>query len=105
MENYIQIRVLGKGSFGSAWLVQRRSDKAQFVAKEVRLGGMKPAERESAKHEIEVLRTLNHPNITRYVDHYEKNGSLYIVMEYANGGDLYTKIRSRKGMRFREKGI
>ncbi|PBJ75161.1 NIMA-related kinase [Trypanosoma cruzi cruzi] len=105
MENYIQISVLGKGSFGSAWLVQRRSDKAQFVAKEVRLGGMKPAERESAKHEIEVLRTLNHPNITRYVDHYEKNGSLYIVMEYANGGDLYTKIRSRKGVRFTEKEI
>ncbi|RNE97317.1 putative serine/threonine-protein kinase [Trypanosoma rangeli] len=105
MENYVPIRVLGKGSFGSAWLVQRRSDRVQFVAKEVRLLGMKPGERESAKHEIDVLRTLNHPNITRYVDHYERNGSLYIVMEYANGGDLYTKIRSRKGARFTEREI
>lgn len=105
MENYIQIRVLGKGSFGSAWLVQRRCDNAQFVAKEVRLSGMKPAERESAKREIDVLRTLNHPNITRYVDHFEQRGSLYIVMEYANGGDLYTKIKQRKGARFTEKEI
>ncbi|RNF07943.1 putative serine/threonine-protein kinase [Trypanosoma conorhini] len=105
MENYVPIRVLGKGSFGSAWLVQRRSDRMQFVAKEVRLLGMKPAERESAKHEIDVLRTLHHPNITRYVDHYERNGSLYIVMEYANGGDLYTKIRNRRGARFTETEI
>ncbi|KAH9597591.1 Protein kinase domain [Trypanosoma melophagium] len=105
MENYVQVRVLGKGSFGSAWLVQRRSDKAQFVAKEVRLAGMKPAERESAKHEIDVLRTLNHPNITRYVDHFEDHGSLFIVMEYANGGDLYTKIKGRNGSRFTETEI
>ncbi|ORC84174.1 putative NIMA-related kinase [Trypanosoma theileri] len=105
MDKYVQVRVLGKGSFGSAWLVQRRSDKVQLVAKEVRLAGMKPAERESAKHEIDVLRTLNHPNITRYVDHYEHHGSLFIVMEYANGGDLYSKIKSRKGNRFTETEI
>lgn len=105
MENYRQIKVLGKGSFGSAWLVQRIKDNAQFVAKEVRLSNMKPAERESAKHEITMLRQLQHPNITRYVDHFEHRGALFIVMEYANGGDLYTKIKSRNGQRFTEKDI
>lgn len=105
MEKYRQLQVLGKGSFGSAWLVQRIQDNAQFVAKEVKLATMKPPERESAKHEIEVLRGLSHPNITRYVDHFEHKGSLYIVMEYANGGDLYNKIKSRRGVRFSEKEI
>lgn len=105
MENYNQIKVLGKGAFGSAWLVQRRSDRKQFVAKEVRLANMKPAERESAKHEIAMLRKLDHPNITKYVDHFESRGSLFIVMEYANGGDLYTKIKGRNGRRFTEKEI
>eukprot|EP00758_Cryptobia_borreli_P014754 Tbor_TRINITY_DN5954_c4_g1::TRINITY_DN5954_c4_g1_i3::g.19319::m.19319/K08857/NEK1_4_5; NIMA (never in mitosis gene a)-related kinase 1/4/5 len=105
MENYTQIKILGKGAFGSAWLVQRNGDKAQLVAKEVRLTNMKPAERESAKHEISMLRKLDHPNITHYVDHFEHRGSLYIVMEYANGGDLYTKIKSQGGVRFTEKEI
>ncbi|KAG5505813.1 hypothetical protein JKF63_05149 [Porcisia hertigi] len=105
MEKYTLVKVLGKGSFGSAWLIQRNEDHAQFVAKEVRLGGLKPAERESAQKEIDMLRTLNHPNITRYVDHFEHKGSLFIVMEYANGGDLYIKIKQQQGQLFPEKDI
>ncbi|KAG5479499.1 hypothetical protein LSCM1_04765 [Leishmania martiniquensis] len=105
MEKYTQVKVLGKGSFGSAWLIQRNEDGAQFVAKEVRLGGLKPAERESAQKEIDMLRTLNHPNITRYVDHFEHKGSLFIVMEYANGGDLYMRIKQQHGQLFSEKRI
>ncbi|AIN98260.1 NIMA-related kinase, putative [Leishmania panamensis] len=105
MEKYTQVKVLGKGSFGSAWLIQRNEDHAQFVAKEVRLGGLKPAERASAQKEIDMLRTLNHPNITRYVDHFEHKGSLFIVMEYANGGDLYMRIKQQQGQLFSEKGI
>eukprot|EP00758_Cryptobia_borreli_P014755 Tbor_TRINITY_DN5954_c4_g1::TRINITY_DN5954_c4_g1_i4::g.19320::m.19320/K08857/NEK1_4_5; NIMA (never in mitosis gene a)-related kinase 1/4/5 len=103
--NYTRIKLLGQGGFGSAWLVQRNGDKAQLVAKEVRLTNMSPAERESAKHEISMLRKQDHPNITHYVDHFEHKGSLYIVMEYANGGDLYTKIKSQGGVRFTEKEI
>jgi NIMA (never in mitosis gene a)-related kinase len=107
MDAYEQIKVLGKGSFGAAWLVRRRKDRASFVAKEVRLANMKPAEKEEAKHEIAMLRQLNHNNITRYVDHFEARGSLFIVMEYANGGDLYTKIQSQKKTRgrFSEKEV
>ncbi|KAG5506183.1 hypothetical protein GH5_05866 [Leishmania sp. Ghana 2012 LV757] len=105
MEKYTQVKVLGKGSFGSAWLIQRNEDSAQFVAKEVRLGGLKPTERESAQKEIDMLRTLNHPNITRYVDHFEHKGSLFIVMEYANGGDLYMRIKQQQGQLFSEKRI
>ncbi|KAK7196733.1 NIMA-related kinase [Novymonas esmeraldas] len=105
MEKYAQVKVLGKGSFGSAWLIQRHEDRAQFVAKEVRLAGLKPAERESAQKEIDMLRTLNHPNITRYVDHFEHKGSLFIVMEYANGGDLYMKIKQQQGLLFSEKEV
>jgi NIMA (never in mitosis gene a)-related kinase 1/4/5 len=105
MEKYTKLKVLGKGSFGSAWLIQRNDDKAQFVAKEVRLAGLKPAERNSAQAEIEMLRRLEHPNITRYIDHFEYNGSLFIVMEYANGGDLYMKIKQQNGQLLTEKEI
>lgn len=105
MEKYTLVKVLGKGSFGAAWLINRKEDKAQLVAKEVRLAGLKPSERDSAKHEIDMLSSLSHPNITRYVEHFEHRGSLFIVMEYANGGDLYTKIKSRKGNLFTEKEV
>ncbi|KPI84204.1 putative NIMA-related kinase [Leptomonas seymouri] len=105
MEKYTQLKVLGKGSFGSAWLIQRNEDEAQFVAKEMRLAGLKPTERDSAQAEIEILRRLEHPNITRYVDHFEYRGSLFIVMEYADGGDLYMKIKQQNGQLLTEKEI
>lgn len=105
MEKYTLLKVLGKGSFGAAWLINRKDDGSQFVAKEIRLAGLKQAEKENAKHEIDVLSRLHHPNITRYVEHFEHRGSLFIVMEYADGGDLYTKVKSQKGKLLSEKQV
>lgn len=105
MDRYTFVKLLGKGSFGSAWVIQRKSDKVSLVAKEIRLAGLKPAEREEAKKEITTLSAIHHPNITNYIEHFEDNGSLFIVMEYANGGDLYGKIRSRKGVHLEEREV
>eukprot|EP00796_Vickermania_ingenoplastis_P010100 gene10100-7067_t len=35
MDKYTLVKVLGKGSFGAAWLIHRKEDKAQLVAKEL----------------------------------------------------------------------
>ncbi|RNF11389.1 putative protein kinase, putative,serine/threonine-protein kinase Nek1 [Trypanosoma rangeli] len=93
MERYTKIRVLGKGSFGSAILIKRRSDNALLVIKEVFLGKMSKKEREEARHECRVLQKLSHPNIVRYVEHFENRDNLYIVMEYCDGGDLHGKLK------------
>ncbi|KEG14973.1 putative protein kinase, putative,serine/threonine-protein kinase Nek1 [Trypanosoma grayi] len=93
MEKYTKVRVLGKGSFGSAILIKRRSDNALLVIKEVFLGKMSKKEREEARHECRVLQQLNHPNIVRYVEHFENRNNLYIVMEYCDGGDLHMKLK------------
>ncbi|ESS70705.1 protein kinase [Trypanosoma cruzi Dm28c] len=93
MEKYTKIRVLGKGSFGSAILIKRRSDNALLVIKEVFLGKMSKKEREEARHECRLLQQLSHPNIVRYVEHFENRNNLYIVMEYCDGGDLHTKVK------------
>ena len=97
--------MLGKGSFGSAYLVERKSDGRQYVAKELKLHGMNASERDHANNEIEVLKNLDHKNITQYIDHFEDKGVLFIVMEFADGGDLYNKIKNRKGRRYNEEEI
>jgi NIMA (never in mitosis gene a)-related kinase len=106
-DKYTFVKVLGKGSFGAAWLVQRKSDGQKFVAKEIRFGKMSQQEKDSARQEVATLRSLSHPNIISYVDHFEEKtvSSLYIVMEYANGGDLKAKIDSRRGKLFSEAEI
>lgn len=55
MHKYERGKILGKGSFGRAVLAKRRADGTQVVIKEVSMRNMKPAEREAAKQEAEVL--------------------------------------------------
>lgn len=105
MEKYSFIKVLGEGSFGAAWLVARKSDGLQFAAKEIRLAGLSPEDRNGAMREVSVLSRLHHPNIIRYEEHFMHNRSLFIVMEYADNRDLYSLIQSRRGALFTEEEV
>ena len=40
---------------------------------------------------------MKHPNIVAYQESFQEGGSLYIVMDYCDGGDLYKKINEQKG--------
>ena len=41
------------------------------------------------------MKSLSHPNIVSFVDAYRENNDLCIVTEYADAGDLYSKIKER----------
>ena len=69
------------------------------------MGGMKPAEKDEARNEVRLLSQIRHPNITAYHEHFESSSSLFIVMEYADGGDMAGKIRSQKNVRLKEEKI
>ncbi|CAJ1032254.1 Protein kinase domain/Protein tyrosine kinase, putative [Leishmania lindenbergi] len=97
MDKYQRVKVLGKGSFGSAILIKRKTDGLLFVVKEVGMMRMSKKERDEARHECTVLQQLQHPNIVRYVEQFENNNNLYIVMEYCDGGDLAEKVKQSRG--------
>jgi len=46
--------------------------------------------------EIDVLRSLDHPNIVRLHEVYDEPKKLYIVMDYASGGELFERLVQRK---------
>merc|ERR1719199_251854 len=50
-------------------------------------------ERKDAANEVKVLSSLKHPYIVAYKDSFIEDGFLNIVMEYADGGDLFTRIQ------------
>eukprot|EP00598_Pedospumella_elongata_P015409 CAMPEP_0185001232 /NCGR_PEP_ID=MMETSP1098-20130426/70480_1 /TAXON_ID=89044 /ORGANISM="Spumella elongata, Strain CCAP 955/1" /LENGTH=65 /DNA_ID=CAMNT_0027528501 /DNA_START=78 /DNA_END=271 /DNA_ORIENTATION=+ len=61
LKKYKRLKYLGKGSYGAAILVELRSNPSQrFVIKEIVIGHLKPAERNAAKSEAEVLHQMNH---------------------------------------------
>ncbi|XP_024851806.1 serine/threonine-protein kinase Nek1 isoform X4 [Bos taurus] len=105
MEKYIRVQKIGEGSFGKAILVRSTEDGRQYVIKEINISRMSNKEREESRREVAVLANMRHPNIVQYRESFEENGSLYIVMDYCEGGDLFKRINAQKGVLFQEDQI
>lgn len=95
-DRYEKIKLLGEGAFGAAYLVRPKDERHLQVAKEIRISHLTDKQREGAIAESEVLRMLKHPNIIAYINSFLEGPRMYIIMEYANGGDLGIKIKERK---------
>ena len=91
-------KVLGKGSFGSVYLVTRKADKKIYAIKTVILEKLNKKEQENSVNEVRILASVNHPNVIGYKEAFwnDKESSLNIVMEYADDGDLQTKIQKMR---------
>nr|XP_055190500.1 serine/threonine-protein kinase Nek1 isoform X4 [Nyctereutes procyonoides] len=105
MEKYVRLQKIGEGSFGKAILVKSTEDDRQYVIKEINISRMSSKEREESRREVAVLANMKHPNIVQYRESFEENGSLYIVMDYCEGGDLFKRINAQKGILFQEDQI
>ncbi|KAM6963036.1 serine/threonine-protein kinase Nek1 [Aplochiton taeniatus] len=105
MDKYERLKKIGEGSFGVAILVKAKEDGRQFVIKEIGISRMSSKERHESRKEVAVLANMSHPNIVQYKESFEESGCLYIVMDYCEGGDLFKKINSQKGILFSEEQI
>ena len=87
--------ILGRGAFGTAYLVSEASGE-QVVLKRVEIAHMNDSQREEAEKECSVLATVgDHPFIIRMRSSFVEVGRLWIVMDYADGGDLARQIANQ----------
>lgn len=93
---YVKRKLLGQGSFGSAWRVEESATGRVLAAKVMDLNNMSAKDRGFVTNEVKCLSRCNNAHIVRCEDSLERNGMLLIVMEYADGGDLYKQIRARQ---------
>ena len=91
-------KILGKGSFGSVYLVRRRQDNKIYALKTVIMEKLNKREQENSVNEVRILASVNHPNVIGYKEAFwdDDGSSLNIVMEYADDGDLHSKIEKMK---------
>lgn len=98
MDRYQRVKLLGRGSYGSAILVRERKGGVQplRVIKEIDLSRMPASAQREAESEASVLRSLSHPYIVAYFETFREATRLYIVMEFADNGDLSGAVKQRK---------
>lgn len=56
---------------------------------------MDKVEQSRLKFEIDILKSLQHPNIVRLYEVYENNSSIYMVTELCDGQELFDVIQER----------
>lgn len=88
LKDYKIIKQIGKGAFGKVFLVQDKNEN-EFALKEIELKNLDQNTKQNIIFENGLCKLLNHKNITKCFDSLLQNDILYLLFEYANGGDLY----------------
>ncbi|KAI0684225.1 hypothetical protein BC835DRAFT_1390637 [Cytidiella melzeri] len=100
---YLLLRTLGEGEFGKVKLGLHMQWGEEVAVKLMRRGNIDTSVRMSkVEREIEVLRSLKHPNIVRLYDVIETDKYIGIILEYASGGELFDHILAHRYLRERD---
>lgn len=90
---YETTRTLGTGAFGTVALAKKKNSDTFYAIKSISKQNILRSQMgEQVKKEISIMKDLDHPNIVRIIEVLMSTDYLYIVMDYVEGGELYTKI-------------
>ena len=96
---YFEIRILGAGNEGTVFLVEKNNKQyaMKILNRNDTNNPMHEIKMKRFLREIEVLSTIDHPNIVKLVDHglLEHDKIPYIVMEYIQGKTLNVLMNTR----------
>jgi hypothetical protein len=86
---YVLGKPLGEGAQGETWeALDRREDRVVAI-KAFRVGKAKAwKDVELAEREARTLASLDHPLLPKYHEHFEEDGTLYLVMDRIEGESL-----------------
>ncbi|CEG45994.1 camk protein kinase [Plasmopara halstedii] len=106
-DNYVLECVAGKGTTCICFKSVRKSDGRRFACKIIEKRTLAPSSRKrmevaaQLRREVDVLRRVDHPHITKLEEFFEDDNYLILIMELMEGGELFDAI-IEKG-RFSEK--
>ena len=91
--DYKKLNFLGEGSFAAVYRVQNRITDSIRAMKIINKSSNISAEADKEIfNEINILRTMDHPNILKIFEFYSTKDSYSIVTELCSGGELFNEI-------------
>mmetsp|Transcript_3976 Transcript_3976/g.5920 ORF Transcript_3976/g.5920 Transcript_3976/m.5920 type:complete len:500 (-) Transcript_3976:544-2043(-) len=87
---HVQPKELGHGHYGVVRKCQNRQTGEWFAIKTIRKSRVHRLE--SLKREIEIMQTLDHPNIIKLFDVFEDEKYLHLITALCTGGELFDRI-------------
>jgi BR serine/threonine kinase len=96
--DYLVTRTLGEGTTGKVKLAIHRLTGEQVAIKIIAKNSFDghPEVQLKIQREIALMRLISHPNILKLIDVLESRRHLYIILEYAEKGELFDYLVSRE---------
>lgn len=103
LSNFDIGRPLGRGKFGNVYLAREKETKYVIALKvlfkkQVHAQGIE----HQVRREIEIQSHLRHQNILRMYGYFHDETRIYLILEYAPGGTLFSKMQTQPGNKFPE---
>ncbi|OAY71222.1 putative serine/threonine protein kinase IRE4 [Ananas comosus] len=103
IEDFDIIKPISRGAYGKVFLARKRTTGDLFAIKVLKkLDMIRKNDAERILAERNILITVRNPFVVRFFYSFTCQDNLYLVMEYLNGGDLYSLLRK---VRCLEEGI
>ncbi|XP_076661954.1 serine/threonine-protein kinase Nek5 [Halictus rubicundus] len=96
ISDYVFETLLGRGTFGSVYLVRRKTNSKPFVVKEQIFNATNALPLKNILGEVQCLHKLRHPNIVAYYGSWIEHDRCYILMEYATRCTLKDLLSNRE---------
>ena len=95
-QKYNNIKILLKDGIKEVSLLENKENKQKIIMKEIDISKLNEKEKEISEQEGKILLKLKHPNIINCYGFYYEKDKIIILIEYAEGGDLFNKIENQK---------
>lgn len=98
-EDFDPLRCLGKGTFGTVLLVKQQTTGRLYAQKQFKKASLTVHKRliEQTKTERSILESVNrHPFVVKLFYAFQDHEKLYLILEYAQGGELFTHLAQER---------
>jgi calcium/calmodulin-dependent protein kinase I len=91
-ETYKIESTIGRGTFATVKRCKNRATGVKYAVKILTKKKMSEEDMSNMQLEIDILKSLDHPNIVQLIDVFEDDRHWCLVMELMKGGELFDKI-------------
>lgn len=99
---YRLIKTIGKGNFAKVKLAKHIPTMKEVAIKIIDKTALNPSSLKKLFREVTIMKMLDHPNIVKLYEVIDSQRTLYLVMEYASGGEVFDYLVAHGRMKEKE---